>query len=213
MIKNILFDMGGVIFRQNTEEAFRRFQALGIDTDYYMGAYGQKDFFLDVETGEIDADTFCEKMAEATGRNRISFEEAQYAWLGFMRDVPTQRLHNLLELRRHYHLCLLSNTNPFIMEYMRSSRFSDDGLPITHYFDTLFCSYEMHAYKPNADIFELALATDGMKAEECIFVDDSKKNTDAAHALGFHVLHVQPDEDWMERLNQLLKGLSSCGIK
>lgn len=204
MIKNIIFDMGGVIFRQNTEEAFRRFQALGINTDYYMGAYGQKDFFLDVETGDIDAATFCRKMAEATGRELVSYEEAQHAWLGFMRDVPVERLHNLLELRKHYRLCLLSNTNPFIMDYMRSPRFSADGLPITHYFDALYCSYEMHAYKPNADIFKQALAAGGMKAEECIFVDDSVKNTDAARALGFCVLHVKPDEDWMEQLAQML---------
>ena len=33
MIKNILFDMGGVIFRQNSEEAFRRFREAGVNTD------------------------------------------------------------------------------------------------------------------------------------------------------------------------------------
>ena len=40
MIKNIYFDMGGVIFDQNTEEAFRRFRSLGIDTDYYIPQFG-----------------------------------------------------------------------------------------------------------------------------------------------------------------------------
>ena len=39
MIKNLLFDMGGVIFRQNSEEAFRRFREAGVDTDEYMGEY------------------------------------------------------------------------------------------------------------------------------------------------------------------------------
>lgn len=196
--------MGGVIFRQNTEEAFRRFQALGIDTDVYMGIYGQKDFFLDVETGAIDAAGFCREMERVTGRSQISFEEAQHAWLGYVRDVPVERLHHLLELRKKYHLCLLSNTNPFIMDYMRSSRFSAEGKPITAYFDTLFCSYEMHAYKPYAEIFNQALVTDGMKAEECLFVDDSTKNTEAARALGFKVLHVETNEDWRERLTEML---------
>lgn len=199
--------MGGVIFRQDTDEAFRRFKAFGIDTDYYMGAYGQKDFFLDVETGAIDAETYCRKMAEVTGRESVSFDEALNCWLGFVKDVPVERLHNLLELRKSYHLCLLSNTNPFIMDYMRSPRFSEDGFPITHYFDTLFCSYEMKAYKPNADIFEKALQMDQMKAEECIFIDDSLKNTEAAKALGFHVLHVAPDEDWMPELRKMLEEL------
>ena len=181
MIKNILFDMGGVIFRQNSEEAFRRFREAGVNTDEYMGEYGQKGFFLDVETGKIDAGEFCRRMAEAAGRESVGWDEAQYCWLGFIRDVPLNRLHNLLKLKEEYHICLLSD-----------------------YFDTLFCSYEMQAYKPEPDIFLKALAADGMKAEETIFVDDSLKNIKAAEALGIRGLHVAPDEDWMEKLTALL---------
>lgn len=141
MIKNILFDMGGVIFRQNSEEAFRRFREAGVNTDEYMGEYGQKGFFLDVETGKIDAGEFCRRMAEAAGRESVGWDEAQYCWLGFIRDVPLNRLHNLLKLKEEYHICLLSNTNPFIMAFTRSDKFSDEHKPISDYFDTLFCSY------------------------------------------------------------------------
>ena len=188
MIKNLLFDMGGVIFRQNSEEAYRRFRAMGVNTDDYMGEYGQKGFFLDVETGKIDAGEFCRRMAEAAGRESVSWDEAQH----------------LLKLRTEYHVCLLSNTNPFIMAFTRSDKFSDEHKPISDYFDTLFCSYEMRAYKPEPDIFLKALAADGMKAEETIFVDDSLKNIRAAEALGIRGLHVAPDEDWMEKLTALL---------
>lgn len=205
MIKNILFDMGGVVFRQNSEEAYRRFREAGIDPAYYMGDYGQKDFFLDVETGKIDVDEFCRRMAIASGREVISREEAQYCWLGFIRDVPLERLHNLLYLKEHYHTCLLSNTNPFIMDFTRSNAFSPEGKGISYYFDTLFCSYEMKAYKPNLDIFLKALSADNMKAEETIFVDDSLRNIEAAESLGIHGLHVEPDEDWMEKLMLLLQ--------
>ena len=204
MIKNILFDMGGVIFRQNSEEAFRRFREAGVNTDEYMGEYGQKGFFLDVEMGKIDAGEFCRRMAEAAGRESVGWDEAQYCWLGFIRDVPLNRLHNLLKLKEEYHICLLSNTNPFIMAFTRSDKFSDEHKPISDYFDTLFCSYEMQAYKPEPDIFLKALAADGMKAEETIFVDDSLKNIKAAEALGIRGLHVAPDEDWMEKLMALL---------
>ncbi|MBQ8224030.1 MAG: HAD family phosphatase [Bacteroides sp.] len=204
MIKNILFDMGGVIFRQNTVEAFRRFREAGIDADYYMGEYGQKDFFLDVETGKIDAEEFCRRMASVSGCESVSWEKAQYCWLGFIRDVPVERLHHLLELKEHYHLCLLSNTNPFIMNFTRSQRFSSDGKPISFYFDSLFCSYEMGAYKPNPDIFQQALDRDGMKAEETLFVDDSLKNIQAAEAVGIKGLHVKQNADWWEDLNVLL---------
>lgn len=197
--------MGGVIFRQDSEEAFRRFREAGLDPEKYMGAFGQKEFFLDVENGKIDADTFCRKMAEASGREHVSWEEAQHCWLGFLKDVPVERLHYLLELKKHYHVCLLSNTNPFMMSFTRSSKFSSDGKPISFYFDTLFCSYEMKAYKPDSEIFIKALDTDKMVADETLFLDDSMKNIVAAQRLGIQTLYVKTNEDWRDRLTLVLQ--------
>lgn len=197
--------MGGVIFRQDSEEAFRRFREAGLDPEKYMGAFGQKEFFLDVENGKIDADTFCRKMAEASGREHVSWEEAQHCWLGFLRDVPVERLHYLLELKKHYHVCLLSNTNPFMMSFTRSSKFSSDGKPISFYFDTLFCSYEMKAYKPDSEIFIKVLDTDKMIADETLFLDDSMKNIVAAQRLGLQTLYVKTNEDWRDRLTLVLQ--------
>ncbi len=197
--------MGGVIFRQDSEEAFRRFREVGLDPEKYMGAFGQKEFFLDVENGKIDADTFCRKMAEASGREHVSWEEAQHCWLGFLKDVPVERLHYLLELKKHYHVCLLSNTNPFMMSFTRSSKFSSDGKPISFYFDTLFCSYEMKAYKPDSEIFIKALDTDKMIADETLFLDDSMKNIVAAQRLGLQTLYVKTNEDWRDRLTLVLQ--------
>ena len=197
--------MGGVIFRQDSEEAFRRFREVGLDPEKYMGAFGQKEFFLDVENGKIDADTFCRKMAEASGREHVSWEEAQHCWLGFLRDVPVERLHYLLELKKHYHVCLLSNTNPFMMSFTRSIKFSSDGKPISFYFDTLFCSYEMKAYKPDSEIFIKALDTDKMIADETLFLDDSMKNIVAAQRLGIQTLYVKTNEDWRDRLTLVLQ--------
>ena len=197
--------MGGVIFRQDSEEAFRRFREVGLDPEKYMGAFGQKEFFLDVENGKIDADTFCRKMAEASGREHVSWEEAQHCWLGFLKDVPVERLHYLLELKKHYHVCLLSNTNPFMMSFTCSSKFSSDGKPISFYFDTLFCSYEMKAYKPDSEIFIKALDTDKMIADETLFLDDSMKNIVAAQRLGLQTLYVKTNEDWRDRLTLVLQ--------
>ncbi len=197
--------MGGVIFRQDSEEAFRRFREAGLDPEKYMGAFGQKEFFLDVENGKIDADTFCRKMAEASGREHVSWEEAQHCWLGFLKDVPVESLHYLLELKKHYHVCLLSNTNPFMMSFTRSSKFSSDGKPISFYFDTLFCSYEMKAYKPDSEIFIKALDTDKMIADETLFLDDSMKNIVAAQRLGIQTLYVKTNEDWRDRLTLVLQ--------
>ena len=205
MIKNILLDMGGVIVLQDTAEAFRRFREAGIDPDFYMGIYGQKDFFLDVETGTIGTDEFCRQMAKVIGREQVTYEEAQTCWMGFIRGVDQSRLDYLTELRPTYHLSLLTNTNPFIMDFTRSTRFCLAGKPISDYFDSLFCSYEMKCYKPHPDFFTYALQADGLKADECVFLDDSLKNIQAAESVGIHGLHVATNEDWRPQLSEFLR--------
>lgn len=208
MIKNLLFDMGGVVFRQDTEEAFRRFRQAGLtQVDDYLGAHGQKDFFLDIETGRISAETFCRRMAEVAGRDSISFEEAQNCWLGFFIDAPDERIDNLIALRSRYRVCLASNTNPFITQFVRSSRFTASGRPITVAFDRLFFSYEMREYKPSPAFFNYILRTEEMQPAETIFLDDSEANVRAAAALGLHTLRVRSNEDWMPALRQMLESL------
>ena len=207
MIKHLLFDMGGVVFTQNTQEAFRRFKAIGIDPNYYMGEYGQKDFFLDVETGDISADDFIKKVAEVRGNNDLSWDDLLQCWLGFFDGVRNKVVEDLDRLHRDFNLCLLSNTNPFIMSQRKIKAFTPEGRPITDFFDTLFLSYEMGICKPDARIFLKALEMEQMKADECLFIDDSKKNTDAAEKVGIHTLFVPSNSDWMPALEERLKEL------
>ncbi len=203
MIKNLLFDMGGVIFLQNTEQAFKRFASQGIDTDIYMGAHGQKGIFLDLEEGKIDKEGFRQGMSEIVGRD-VSMQDAAYCWQGFFGGVPTERLHALLELKEEYHLGLLSNTNPFMMELTDSPDFSDDRRPISDYFHSMFLSYEMQAYKPDEKIFRMALERDGMLADETLFIDDAIKNIEGARKLGIHGLHVPTNTDWRQLVCEML---------
>jgi putative hydrolase of the HAD superfamily len=49
----------------------------------------------------------------------------------------------------------------------------------------------MHQVKPSREIFEQILQEGGMKAEETLFIDDSKRNCEAAAALGFQTLHAK----------------------
>ncbi len=198
MIKNILFDMGGVIFTQDTEQAFKRFRDAGIEVEKYMGHFGQRGFFLDLELGRIGKEEFCSQMAQAAGRDHVSLEEAAYCWDGFFKGTDVDKLHALLELRDRYHLGLLSNTNPFIMELTDSPRLSADGKPISYYFDSMFLSYEMGLYKPDKDIYLEALRRDSLKPEETLFIDDSLKNTEGAEAVGIHTLHVSTNANWVE---------------
>lgn len=197
--------MFGVVVMQDTANALRLFREAGLDTDRYMSAHGQKEFMLDFEKGLITFPEFCRSMAAACGRESISEEEATRCWQGFYSHVDTSRLHTLLELRKDYHVCLLSNINECMMQLTDSPSFSDDGLPISHYFDSMFLSCRMHMYKPDAEIYLEALRRDGMNPEETIFIDDAIRNVEGARAVGIRALHVPTNEDWRPMLRRELQ--------
>lgn len=211
MIKNLIFDLGGVVITLDPNEAYSRFEKLGIsDAREQMGVYGQTGIFRAVEDGTIDAATFCQRLAcQAQEKSslfageaspRYSFEQAQWAWMGYVKDVPMERLANLLKLRERYNVYLLSNTNPFIMEWAESSSFSADGNSIAHYFDKVYCSYRLNDYKPSASIFLKVLQQSSLNPEETIFIDDGPRNIESAESVGMHGLLVPEDADWMEML-------------
>lgn len=203
MIKTILFDMGGVIFLQDTQEAFRRFTEIGVDARQYIGDYGQKGIFLELENGDISDEEFRLAVSNLVNKD-LPWPEVQHCWLGFLKSVPPERLENLLKLRKTYRVCLASNTNPFIMAYTRGNGFSGDGHGIGHYFDRLYCSYEMGICKPDKEFFSRILESEEVAPHEVVFVDDSKKNIAAAEALGIRGLWVAPDQDWMNGLEEIL---------
>ena len=216
MVKNIIFDFGGVILTLDPEKALSRFIELGItDAREQMNIYGQTGIFLEIENGTITADEFRRKLAlEAQQKAGLfpgetapeySYERTLWAWEGYIGDVPQKNLDCLLGLRRQgYNVCLLSNTNPFLMGWASSPRFSPDGHPIQHYFDHLYFSYLLKDYKPSPTIFSKMLDEGQMKAGECLFLDDSPRNIEAAGRLGIHTMLIGKDEDWVERLMQRL---------
>ena len=116
-IRNIVFDLGGVLIDLDHHQAVSRFEEIGVkDAKQLLDPYEQKGFFLELENGKIDVDTFCRKLCEHTGK-QLSYDEIKYAWMGFIADVPQYKLDFLLELRKKYKVYLLSNTNPIVQSW------------------------------------------------------------------------------------------------
>ena len=68
--------------------------------------------------------------------------------------------------------------------------------------DTIVVSGEEGFMKPDRRIFDLALRRSGRRADECVFVDDSAPNVEAAQALGFHAVHFQSPEQLEKELQR-----------
>ena len=137
----------------------------------------------------------------------VSKEEARHAWLGYVKEISLDRLNKISDLRPRYRTCLASNTNPFMMEFTESAEFSGDGHGIGHYLNHLYCSYRMGVCKPSAEFFNNILEAEGIKPDEVLFVDDSKRNIEAAARLGINTLWVDSDKDWLPELKAKLAQL------
>ncbi len=200
MIKNIIFDFGGVIVDISRSKAVKRFKELGVtNAEELLDKYHQKGIFLEVEDGRITAEEFCSKLG-ALAHREFSFEEAQYGWLGFMTDVPLYRLEYLEELRKKFNLYLLSNTNPFIMSWARSKDFTSLRKPLDDYFDKLYLSFQVGSVKPDKAIFEYMIKDTQLNPAESIFVDDGSANIEIGQELGFKTMQPINGEDWREKL-------------
>ncbi|CAK7260755.1 2-haloacid dehalogenase (plasmid) [Shinella sp. WSC3-e] len=75
--------------------------------------------------------------------------------------------------------------------------------PFLDAFDVLVVSGREKLIKPHAPIFERYLERAGVRAEQCIFIDDNPANIAAAAALGFHTEHFSTAEALEARLTAL----------
>lgn len=211
MIKNLLFDLGGVIMDIRRENCVKAFQELGMsDIGEFLGDYGQKGAFKLLEEGALTPDEFRAEIMKScpVGTNGSQIDDA---FNQFLVGIPAYRLEALAGLRRRYGVYLLSNTNKIMWDSRIAEEFRKiPGREMDSYFDGTVTSFEARALKPSAEIFGYAVRKLGIVPEETLFLDDSQENIRAAVALGFHgaVVPASGDVDVFDVINRYL---SSAG--
>lgn len=206
MIKNILFDFGGVFVRLNREEAVRRFEALGVhDADELLDPYQQQGLFLKLEEGQYGKSEFTATL-NRTYALALSEAEVGHALMGFLEEVQQYKFRYIREeLPKEVRLLGISNINPFIWEYARSGDMIDGGYSVDDLFERVYPSYEYGVCKPDRRFFDLIVKKSDIRPEETLFIDDGPSNTAVARKLGFVTYCPENGEDWRPILDKMLK--------
>lgn len=212
MIKNIIFDLGGVIIPLNRIACLRAFDDVVGYKDFgdVLSNYRQMGFFEKFENGEISSDQFRDivrmnSSKTKDGKSRvISDREIDDSLNKFLCDIPQDRIDTLLYCRKRYRIFLLSNTNPICMERV-PELFKEKGYDIKEIFEKLFLSYQMKLAKPSPDIFLDVLKQTGIRADETLFIDDSPANVESAGKLGFSTILFNPKEDLYDKVSKYLE--------
>ena len=206
MIKNIIFDLGGVIITLDHQYAVKCFERLGLaNAAQQLDPYTQGGMFGDLEEGKINASEFIDKLSNECGR-QLSYEECLHAWLAYRKELPQRNLKALRQLRKEgYRLILRSNTNPFMMHWANGENFDGDGHAISDYFDALYMSYKVGMMKPDPMFFRKVLMDEKILAEETLFVDDGPRNVAAASQLGIYTYCPENGADWTQEIHAYLQ--------
>ncbi len=204
-ITNVVFDFGGVVAPADLGTVINRFKALGFyNVEEYLNLVRQQGFFGDFETGLIDKEEFRARVSKEAGRE-VSMEECRDAYMGFFSSVPERNLGLFRKLRAEgYRLSLLSNTNPFVMEWALSKAFDGHGHSLDDYLDSIYASYEMKVMKPDERIFRMMLESEKAAPSHVLFIDDGPKNVAAARAIGINTIQATNGEDWTEDVLRFL---------
>ena len=194
-IKNIVFDLGGVLVDLDFKAAINGLQKAGFaNVKEQLQTLHQGGIFQKFELGEMSADEFRTAIRE-NSTVTLTDEEIDALWNAMLLEIPREKLELILDLRGKYMVYLLSNTNSIHWDYVCKNAFNYRGFRVNDYFEETFLSYEMHLAKPDKAIYEKVLQDANLLAEETLFIDDSEANCKAAEEVGIHAHHYHIGDD------------------
>ncbi|OQB63466.1 MAG: Alpha-D-glucose-1-phosphate phosphatase YihX [Bacteroidetes bacterium ADurb.Bin141] len=190
MIKNIIFDFGGVLLPIEISKTALEFERLGLsDFENIYSMKKQVRFFDDFEKGNIPASAFRSEIRKHYKRP-LSDEEIDFAWNALLGELPPERFNFLKELGEKYNLYLLSNTNSIHYSAFINTLNQTFG---KDQFEKLFVktyySFQMGSRKPDKRIFGMVIRDSGVNPQETVFIDDNLDNAMAAQNAGLNAIH------------------------
>lgn len=189
-IKNILFDLGGVILDLNVNKTLEGFLDLGFPKELlnYPENF-HTDIFYKYETGKISTGEFRDAIRNYSG---VSFSDKDFdeVWCSMLLRVPKQRTDILKKLSDSYRLYILSNTSPLHIAHFEKLFQATANYPLQDVFTKNYYSHEIGEHKPDEEAFHHVLNKAKILAGETLFLDDNIQNVKAAQALGFNTIHI-----------------------
>lgn len=186
-IRNIIFDLGGVIINLDQQRSIYEFNALSERPfENVYNSSSQSGLFDKLDKGQISTEDFFEILKKEIGYSGET-EPLLKAWNAMLLNIPEQRLDVLVNAKQNYSTFLLSNTcEPHIASFEEQLYLEHGVKNFEDYFDKVYYSCRMGMRKPDKEIFETVLSQNGLLPEETVFIDDSEQHVKGAGACGIN---------------------------
>ncbi|MGH4120232.1 HAD family hydrolase [Clostridium sp.] len=198
MVKSIIFDIGNVLLQFKPLDYLKAiFNDDKIETLVYKEVF-QSNEWINLDRGILTQDDAIKAISQRNPNYKVHIKKCMDNWIDILTPIEgTVHIVNKLKTNG-YKLYLLSNFHSLAFEniYSKYDFFKN--------FDGGVISYKENLLKPETEIYTKLLDTYGLKAKECLFIDDTLLNTQAADRLGFNTIHFDNCETLKKDLNKFI---------
>ena len=191
-IKNLIFDLGNVLYDIDFKKMNAAFASIGIEgMDKHFTLNKSHPLFLDLEMGFVNEQEFYEGVRTLVNLP-LSNEQIQFAWNALLVGFRKNSIEWIKQNNNEYNIFLYSNTNQIHQDYF-IAEFGNKvaNYPFVSLFKKPYYSHEMGMRKPDPASFTYILEKEGLVASETLFIDDNEPNIIAAASVGLQVLHLK----------------------
>lgn len=198
-IKNIIFDLGGVLYDIDyslMENAFKSLASSSGNTELVYSRTRQDELFDTFETGKIEKEEF-KKALCMKYKFECSQVEFESAWNAMLLGLFPFSIDLIKELSEKAHLTLLSNTNELHYEFI-----SPECNSLFESFSACYFSHKIGKRKPDKEIFQKVLSEQRYNPKETLYFEDSPQHVEMARSLGIQSVFVTPETNISEELKR-----------
>lgn len=190
-VRNIIFDLGGVLLDIDFARTGAAFEKLGVHD--FLSRYNQQHadpFFADFEKGKHSNAEFFNKLRHLCDCHHLADEQIRDAWNALLIHFPEERVEWLYRIGKKYRIFLFSNTNAVHYEWFAAEFEKQTGLVFNDCFVKAYYSHEMGLRKPDLAAYQLILEEQQLVPAETLFIDDTEKNILAAREVGMQGVYL-----------------------
>ncbi len=193
-IRNIIFDLGGVLLNIDPKKTIDAFGQLGMEQ--LIGdkglTYDHEVFYL-MEQGKISPEEFRNGVRTLLP-GVVTDDEIDRAWTAMLIDFPAIRVELIQNLKNDFDIYLFSNTNAIHVTKYQSIFRKQHGFEVSSLFKKDFHSNEIGYRKPTPESFHKIIRLSEINPEESLFIDDSLQNVEGAIACGLKGYWLEPGQ-------------------
>jgi len=197
MIKNIVFDIGNVCVDFCYRDFFESFGFAEEITKRICLATAENEVWNLGDAGEHSEEELLEIFISQDPEIEPQLRKVYESFVGIVRERP-ETIPWLESLRaRGYKVYYLSNYPSKI------ARECADDMKFLAHMDGGILSYKIKMVKPSGEIYRKLLSMYGLKAEECLFIDDRADNCEAAIKEGKRAIQYTTREEVLAKMAEM----------